>query len=173
MAWHNGGLARFMLKQYDKAIFDYTQAIAADSRYAAAYENRGLALGRQGENEKAIQDFGRAIGLEPDRVSAYFQRGLAHARLAQYGDARDDYDRALQMDPHSPQARNGRAWLLATCALAKYRNGRQAVEDATELCELTDWKLPGLDTLAVSYAESGDFPRRSSGSKKHWSWPTS
>ena len=53
---------------------------------------------------------------------------------------------------------NGRAWFRATCPVATYRDGAQAVAAATRACELTGWKEPGLlDTLAAAYAESGDF----------------
>jgi hypothetical protein len=53
---------------------------------------------------------------------------------------------------------NNRAWILATCKLARFRNGKQAVEEATRACELTGWKNAGfLDTLSVAYAEVGDF----------------
>ncbi len=53
---------------------------------------------------------------------------------------------------------NGLAWVLATCPLAAFRDGRRAVEAATRACELTEWKIPNnLDTLAAAFAESGDF----------------
>ena len=53
---------------------------------------------------------------------------------------------------------NDRAWLWATCPNAKHRDGRKAVESATQACELTRWNAPGvLDTLAAACAESGDF----------------
>jgi tetratricopeptide (TPR) repeat protein len=53
---------------------------------------------------------------------------------------------------------NGLAWVLATCPLAAFRDGRRAVEAATRACELTEWKNPNnLDTLAAAFAESGDF----------------
>ena len=51
-----------------------------------------------------------------------------------------------------------RAWILATCSDAKYRNGASAVESAKVACELSDWKQPSfLDTLAAAFAEAGDF----------------
>ena len=53
-----------------------------------------------------------------------------------------------------------RAWLFATCADDKFRDGKQAVEDATMACELTKWKNGTFfDTLAAAYAERGDFKR--------------
>ena len=159
MAYNNRGAAWIGNGDYHKAIDDYTAAIALDAKYLAAYENRGVAFNRQGQYDKAIKDFNQAIAIDPKNSNAFFNRGLARSRAGQFAAAIDDYTQAIQISPESTDARNGRAWLRATCALAKYRDGAQAVEDATTLCQLTDWKLPeALDTLAVSYAEAGDFP---------------
>lgn len=60
----------------------------------------------------------------------------------------DSYSRALQ----------NRAWFLATCNNSSFRNGAQAVEDAKLSCKLTNWNDEiAIDTLAVAYAEIGDF----------------
>ena len=38
------------------------------------------------------------------------------------------------------------------------RHGKRAVEVATKLCELSDWKAPNsFDTLAAACAEAGQF----------------
>jgi serine/threonine-protein kinase len=55
-------------------------------------------------------------------------------------------------------AYNYRAWLWATCPEPEFRDGKKAVESATKACELSKWKERNdLDTLAASYAETGDF----------------
>ena len=53
---------------------------------------------------------------------------------------------------------NNQAWILATAADAKFRNGKRAVECATKACELTGYeKADILDTLAAALAEAGQF----------------
>jgi len=48
--------------------------------------------------------------------------------------------------------------LLSACTDARYRDGKQAVLDATKASELTEWKNPlFLNGLAAAYAEQGDF----------------
>ena len=63
-----------------------------------------------------------------------------------------------QLTPRDPQGINLLATMLATCPDASVRNGKEAVEVATQVCELTGWKEPHcLATLAAAYAESGGF----------------
>jgi len=67
--------------------------------------------------------------------------------------------RALgEAHPDTLEYMNNLAWLKATCPAPQVRNGTEAVEYATKVCELTDWKNANyLDTLAAAYAEAGDF----------------
>jgi hypothetical protein len=52
------------------------------------------------------------------------------------------------------------AWLFATYADSKSRDGAEAVRLAEHACALTKRKIPALlDTLAAAYAEAGDFSR--------------
>ena len=50
------------------------------------------------------------------------------------------------------------AWLRLSYPDQSYRNGQQALKDATSACKLIDWKDEDMiDTLATAYAEVGDF----------------
>jgi tetratricopeptide (TPR) repeat protein len=52
------------------------------------------------------------------------------------------------------------AWVLATSPRDAMRNGRRAVDLATEVARETGGRDPqALDTLAAAYAEVGDFSR--------------
>jgi tetratricopeptide (TPR) repeat protein len=50
------------------------------------------------------------------------------------------------------------AWELATIPIDRLRDGKRALELATKVCEVTNYKDPNsLETLAAAYAETGDF----------------
>ena len=79
-------------------------------------------------------------------------------RRGQRQEAIAQFQRLVKLDPMNPGLVNTIAWNLATAADPKLRDGILAVEFATKSCEMTEWnESMYLDTLAASYAESGDF----------------
>lgn len=156
------GLARETIGEIDQAIDDYSQAIQLDPKNSPAYMHRGSAYFQRGkmqeEINKAISDYTEAIRLEPSFAWVHIDRGIAWAKLGEFGKAISDFDESIRLDPEIADSYNGRAYFRATCPDARYRNGQQAVEDATRACELSDWDdLISVRTLADSYAEAGDF----------------
>ena len=74
------------------------------------------------------------------------------------GRAIADYESVLKDDPKNSHVLNNLAWLLATSPDDKLRDGKRAIELATEGCKVTDYKQAHLlSTLAAGYAETGDF----------------
>ena len=56
----NQGVENSKLKQFDKAIADYTKAIELDPKSAIAYTARGLAYLKVGKQKEAEADFAKA-----------------------------------------------------------------------------------------------------------------
>jgi tetratricopeptide (TPR) repeat protein len=107
----------------------------------------------------AIKHYNEAIRRDPKLALAYTHRGEALATKGKLESAVKDYNQAIKIDPKHPVAYNNLAWLQATYPDERFRNGKQAVENAKKACELTEWKVGScFDTLAGAYAEAGDFP---------------
>jgi tetratricopeptide (TPR) repeat protein len=160
LAYNGRGFAWYSKKDYDKAIEDLDEAVRLNPKYVAAYNSRGLAWSNKKEYDKAIADYNEAIKLNSKYALAYNNRGLAWSGKQEYENALADYVEAVKLDPKSASTYNHIAWLRATCTDEKFRDGAQAVENATKACELTAWtNAVNLDTLAAAYAESGDFSK--------------
>jgi RNA polymerase sigma factor (sigma-70 family) len=157
-AYFSRGRAYKLKGNYEQAAADYTQAIQLNPAAVAAYVNRGQIYNTEGDFDRAIADFNQAIRLDAGRPIPYNDRGAANVAKGNFGRALADFNSALQVDPNFFPAYHNLAWQLATCPQAVYRNGKQAVENATKACELSRWgNINQIDTLAAAYAEAGDF----------------
>ena len=75
----------------------------------------------------------------------------------QYAEAVQQY-RAVMAEVSSPAVVNNLAWLLATAADDRVRDGTTAVKLAQQACDATSRQVPRiLGTLAAAHAECGDF----------------
>jgi tetratricopeptide (TPR) repeat protein len=140
-------------------ILELDEAIRRNPGSAELYSRRAYAWHRRGRFDRAFPDYDEAIRLDPTNSDDYDSRGFAyHMNNRQEGKALADYAEAIRLDPANHHAINNRAYLLATTLDDRFRDGKRALEDATRACEMTGWKNAGyLDTLAVAYAEVGDF----------------
>ena len=129
-----------------------------DPKDDAALFHRGVAWSRKGDYEAALKNFDASIKLDATYAPAYLFRGQARFAKQEYDKALADYEReCAAATPRCPRA-GAKAWLLATCPVQKYRQGKTAVELATKACKMTKWKdTENLDTLSCACAEAGQF----------------
>jgi tetratricopeptide (TPR) repeat protein len=146
VAYFGRGYAYSRLGQYDKAVADYSQAIALDPKYAPPWHNRGADYIRLGQYDKAVADYSQAIALEPKVGFAWYNRGNAYARLGQYDKAVADYSQAIDLDPKHQDI--WYAWANRGNAYSALRQYDKAVADFSQAIELNPkfallWLLRG------------------------------
>ena len=157
-AYFYRGLAYREMREYDKAIADFSEAIRLKPAPAPCYGNRGMVYFEKKEFEKAVKDLNEAVRLDPKNAIPYAGRGIIYQETKQYEKAEADYRTAIRLDPKLTTGLNNLAWFCATCPDAKFRDGKKAVELATQACELSGWKAWfELNTLAAAHAENGNF----------------
>lgn len=90
-------------------------------------------------------------------AAPYYAARLAY-NFGQYSEAVDGLYKTINDDPTVVSSLNLLAWIKATCPDATIRRGHEAIALAKRACDITRWKRPEhIDTLAASYAETGDF----------------
>jgi tetratricopeptide (TPR) repeat protein len=152
------GIAWFQKGDYDKAVKDYDDAIKLDPAYWLALSHRGCAWLWKGEYDKAVKDCDEAIRIEPKSKEALVVRGHVRRIKGDYEKALKDYDEAIKYHPGCSAPYAYRAWIMATCPVERYRDGKTAVELAKKAYELSEGKQAMCwDILAAAYAEAGEF----------------
>jgi lipoprotein NlpI len=110
------------LKDYDRAIADYTAAITGDSaRHARVYASRGNSWRAKGELDKALADFNQAIALDPQDSYALTSRAFIWMQKGDDAKAAADLDALANRDPSDPD--------LFGRGLAFFRGGRFAAAE--------------------------------------------
>jgi hypothetical protein len=144
--------------ELDEAIADYTEALRLRPYDATAHALRATAYSKKKKWDEAIGDMDEFIRLMPDDPRGPFTRAVFYELRGDFDKANADLHETVRMLPTYSRAGNELAWLLATCPLAELRNGKEAVELATKVCEQSKWKKSNfIDTLAAACAENGDF----------------
>jgi tetratricopeptide (TPR) repeat protein len=149
-------------RDFARMLNDCNEALRLKPGNSYCLAIRAIAYELLGEFDKAAADLDRAVQTE-NSARLLTSRADFRVRRGDYAHAIDDYRQSLQPSvilPANEQARARRdlAWLQAACPDDRIRNGRQAVEDATAACELTQWQDPAsIESLAAAHAEAGDF----------------
>jgi tetratricopeptide (TPR) repeat protein len=144
-------------KDYDNAIADCTQAIQFQPQFPNAYRQRGLAHHAKKDYDKAITDFDRSLAMDPKTAQVHVDRGNVWAAKQEHAKALADYDEALRLEPRTVSYLATAALWLASCADAKFRDGKRALELARKAHALERHNSLALQALAAALAETGEF----------------
>jgi len=142
----------------DDAVAEMEKLAKRDPKDVLTLLQLGVLYGAKKNWPKAIEADTTVLALDPTEWHAL--RGLGDAMLntGRQAEAIAYYEKALKLESKDDGILNNLAWVLATSPDEKLRNGRRAIELATDACKLTEYKLPHiLSTLAAAYAETGDF----------------
>src|SRR4029077_14176247 len=118
--------------------------------------------------QKAITETTIAIKINRNWPAAYLTRAKAYDQLRMHSEAQTDLDTIPKLHPvDKAVALNAVAWCRATYRNSSLRNGKKAVSQAMQACELEQWKhWAYMDTLAAAYAEDEDFQHATEYQKK-------
>lgn len=145
------------------AVHYYSAAIKVDPTMYVAIYSRGTIYMQQHKWELAKADFNRALVVSPSFMLAAIKRAEVNQRTGHYDLALAELTHIINLHPRihtDALARSSRAWLYATCPEPAFRNGQQAVADASMACKIDSWDTwDYIDTLAAAYAETGDFEK--------------
>ncbi|MGB7000555.1 MAG: tetratricopeptide repeat protein, partial [Halobacteriota archaeon] len=134
------------LKQFDKAVENFNEAIEHNPKNDDAYKRRGDAYRRLEQYERAIEDYNMAIELNPNYAAAHNNRGIAFRKLNQLERAIEDYNMAIELNPEHALAYHNRG--LAYRRLEQYE---RAIEDYNMAIELNPEYTDAYINRGIAY----------------------
>jgi tetratricopeptide (TPR) repeat protein len=133
-------------KQYDRALADYDQAVAAAPQAALAYSTRAQLLMNLHRFDQALADAAQVTALLPaNDPKGYLQRGDILQTKGDYPGAIAAYDEALRRDP-----KNWLGYGARGVVLAQLREEDRALADLDRAIELDPGTL-GKQTTRSCY----------------------
>ncbi len=91
------GIYYVRLRQYPRAIEQFSNAIGIDPLNSRAYFNRGVTQLIVGSLDAAIADLSETIRLESDHASGYAHRALAYQKKGAFEQANQDWQRSKEL----------------------------------------------------------------------------
>ena len=146
--------------QLDSAAERLVDALRIKPGDLTVHRKLALLRMRQQDYPAAIELFSQVVRARPKDVASWFNLANAYRFVGRYAEALQHYRQTLRVQPQMTLAANNMAWMLATHPDGSLRDGKEAVRLAESLCERTEYRRPEfLDTLAVAYAEVGEFDK--------------
>jgi len=119
----------------------------------------GLLLQRRGKSGFRAK-WEVAIDANPTLAAPYLALTQDAVRNGKFDSALDVLLLGVSNVPNNIDMKNNAAWIMATSQNRALRDGKRAVELATEACEYSGFNNHSLlGTLAAAYAETGDFAK--------------
>lgn len=100
MAYNNRGGAYINMKEYNKAILDYTQALNVNPHYMVSFDNLLKTYWISGKREKAIDLYKNKVREYPYYSEAYTRLGLTYWQMGKVNDAIILYQILVEITPN-------------------------------------------------------------------------
>jgi Flp pilus assembly protein TadD len=155
-----GQLGKLLLRtgQFPEAAGELTEAVRINPHDLELSQHLGVTLYQLNQLDEATSVLQQVVNESPQNATAWFFLANTDLKSRRFKQAIEAYRKATAAAPNLLEARNNLAWILSVHPDPQFRSGEEALEIAKRLCEVTQFKESKfLDTLAVAYAETGQF----------------
>jgi predicted Zn-dependent protease len=141
-----------------QALYLFAESVRVEPRFVTSQKDLAVELLDAGRDAEALVHLKTALALDPLDSGAQQNMAVYLTTHGQTADGLAHFEEALRLEPGSIPFKNQVAWIYATCSDSESRNGKRALQLAQQACDATWHAEPAfLRTLAMAYAETGDF----------------
>ena len=141
----------YMLKDYDKAIADYDQALTRKPDDPHLLYFRGLSFLKKGDAVRGFADLDQVIALKPNDPESYVQRANAYVERGENEKALSDFDKAIAL---KPDHRDG--YLARAMVHQERGDNAKALADLTRVTEIDPAGQQGFLLRAILHQRLGN-----------------
>lgn len=150
LSWNNKGLAHLDLKEDEKALESYEQALKADPNHFDALFNLGVTLNSLKRYPEAIKAYDRALAQKPDYADAYYSRGQVYSNANQPDKAIADFEKAMQLGVKKPKHEVKASMAAAYASAKQFDRAVAAYDEAIQEQASADYYFKKGNALAGS-----------------------
>lgn len=123
------GLCYLSLKNYPKAIEDFSTVVNLAKTIDEGYINRANAFFYKGDPSSSLNDFAEAIRVNPKSIEPYLGRGRVYIALNKVSNALTDFNMAASLEPLNARVYVNLAWgyLLTNDTVKAFENVKNAL----------------------------------------------
>ncbi|QGZ89952.1 SUMF1/EgtB/PvdO family nonheme iron enzyme [Microcystis aeruginosa] len=104
LACYNRGLNYYQNREYQKAIFEFSQLSESESPQAEVFYYCGLTYSQLQNYSEAAKYFTRSLQIKPDWAEVHFELGKAYQKLGKVQQALAEYQQTLRLKPEFSEA---------------------------------------------------------------------
>jgi tetratricopeptide (TPR) repeat protein len=154
LAYNSRGKCYMKLKDYHKAINDFTESIKFGYNDIDIYFVRAFCLYKAEFYLQAIDDFSKDLQLHQQSIKSYYYRGKALSCLGKKAKSIEDYNKAIKVYPKFSRDYNFRG--LVYYELKQYD---KAIVDYTEAIDLWPKYAEAYYNRGIVYNELKDYDK--------------
>jgi tetratricopeptide (TPR) repeat protein len=148
------GNCNSFIKEYERAISDYTKALEINPKLAEVYYNRGATYSRKQEYDKAISDYTKSLEINPKLAEAYGNRGATYFHKQEYDKAIADYTKALEINPKLTKTYSYRG-----IAYFRKQEYEKAIADYTKALEINPKYAEAYSYRGIAYFRKQEYEK--------------
>ena len=119
------------LKDYDKAIENFTKSINLNPKYPESFNNRGIAYAEIQSYKLAIKDYDKALSLKQDYFDANLNKAVALKNISEFDESIKYLEICIKLQPYDSRIYNNLGNLYRN--LKKYKTAKKHYSEALRL----------------------------------------
>lgn len=159
--YFRGFIYLYGIRNFEKAVEDFTKSIQMQPDFEGAYFYRGMASHNLEKNIDAIKDFTKVISMNKDNTDAYFMRALIKSNMNDRQGAISDYDEIIKREKSATPSiyKMSTVYNNKAYCLVELDNPREALPFVSKALNLDESEGYIWDTRGEIYFKLGDYEK--------------